>query len=411
MKFDVNLLDIVVVFINAIDRINPILKNHHRRVSVIAYYIGEAYGLKKNQLTSLVLAASLHDIGALTVKDSQELMVLDVINPEKHAEMGARMLKSFKPFDRIRQIVLNHHVNYENEKENSNETIPYEAFIIHLADRIEILTHNNTLALNQREYILKNIEPLSGSVFDPKLVEVFSKIAKKEFFWFEIDNLTINELVKKLDTDGFGLKKDYDTLDGLVATLSRVIDYKSKFTASHSIQVSHVAYRLACLMELDDETCWGIKIAGYLHDFGKIAIPSEILDKNGPLTHNEYNVIKTHPYYTYDMLSRITWLGDIVKWAAFHHERLNYSGYPRKPEPKELDVEVEIVIYADIFSALSEDRPYRRALNYKEIMSVIDKKFKSIVGEDVYDVLKENGEIIYKEIEEIDRKSKIDYEN
>ncbi len=151
MTENVKMKEVVLTFINAVDIVNPILKHHHRRVAVMAYHIGKAYGYRGKDLTCLIIAASLHDIGALTVKDQEELTKLDVLDPGPHERLGALMLSSFDPFKKVSKIIESHHVDYEKSKDKND--IPEESFIIHLADRIDILLDPNTMSINQTMHV------------------------------------------------------------------------------------------------------------------------------------------------------------------------------------------------------------------------------------------------------------------
>ena len=401
---NVNLKEIMMIFINSVDLINPILKHHHRRTAVIAYNLGMTMDLPPERLSNLVLAASLHDIGALTIKDVAMLKLLDVEDPEPHSKMGQAMLASFKPFEDISKIIRHHHAVYDESLD-----VPLESHILHLADRIDILTGEEKLSLNCKHRVMQAVADMKGSTFHPEVVEAFFMVGEKEYFWFEIDDLAMLDLLDRMDFQRFDIKKNRESLEGLVLTFSRVIDFKSPFTAAHSARVAHVACRLAQAMAMTDEVCWNIKLAAYLHDLGKIAVPSEIIAKKGALTLEEFNRMKSHPYYTYRILKHVSGFEELAEWAGSHHEKKDSSGYPRKPKASEMTVEVELIAYADIFSALSEDRPYRKTLPLEEVMAIIDNEFKEIVGNRVYPVLVVLAEDLYNEIQAIKENTELEY--
>ncbi len=398
MLKDVKMKEILTTFISAVDLINPILKNHHRRTAIIAYHIGMTYGLKPTALSNLVVAASLHDIGALTVEDSLALATLDVENPKPHAVLGAGMLSSYKAFQSISNIIRYHHVTMDeyNESRLTGNKIPTESCILHLSDRIEILLDNDELALNQVDQVMETISRLSDDLFCPDLVDVFKAVAKKEYFWFQIDDLSMQDVLGFVDIELICAENDMASLEELVYTLSRIIDYKCSFTASHSAGVAYVAYELAQYYGMSEEKSREIKVAGYLHDIGKIAVPSEIISKPGSLDTNEFNVIKSHPYYTRQILMHIKELEEIAEWAGAHHEKKDLSGYPRKPDEKELGVEVEIIAYADVFTALCEERPYREALSLNEVMCVLAKELVGKMGVRIFNLLSLHSKEIYE---------------
>jgi HD-GYP domain-containing protein (c-di-GMP phosphodiesterase class II) len=116
-----------------------------------------------------------------------------------------------------------------------------------------------------------------------------------------------------------------------------------------------------------------MKVAGYLHDIGKLAVPPEILEKPAKLTKEEFMVIKSHTYYTYRVLEPIGQFEAANQWAAFHHEHLSGNGYPFHLKAQDLPLGSRIMAVADVFTALTEDRPYRRGMGPKETVSILNE--------------------------------------
>jgi len=139
----------------------------------------------------------------------------------------------------------------------------------------------------------------------------------------------------------------------------RIIDFRSSFTALHSNGVAAIAERIAQLHGFTQEECTLLRIAGNLHDLGKLSVPRELLEKRQDLTPADHNIIKTHSYYTYQVLSPLRGFDSIRNWAAFHHERPDGSGYPFHVKDDAFDQGCRIVALADVFTALTENRPYR----------------------------------------------------
>lgn len=114
-----------------------------------------------------------------------------------------------------------------------------------------------------------------------------------------------------------------------------------------------------------------IQIAAYLHDLGKLAIPSEILEKRDKLTEDEWFIMRSHVYYTYQTLEPFEALGTINSWGALHQERLNGTGYPFGYKEDELPLGSRIIAVADVFTALTEHRPYRQGMEKKAALEVL----------------------------------------
>jgi HD-GYP domain-containing protein (c-di-GMP phosphodiesterase class II) len=134
-----------------------------------------------------------------------------------------------------------------------------------------------------------------------------------------------------------------------------------------------------------------MRIAGYLHDLGKLAVPLEILHKPAQLSKNEFNVVRHHTFYTYRILETIPSFHVISQWAAFHHERLDGFGYPFHLKAKDLPAGSQVMAVADIFTATAEDRPYRKGMTKNDTFRILDDMAKkSVINRDVVSVLKDN---------------------
>ena len=152
-----------------------------------------------------------------------------------------------------------------------------------------------------------------------------------------------------------------------------MIDFRSRFTATHSSGVAACASALSRLFGLTEMEIGLMEVAGNLHDLGKLAIPNSILNKQGKLTKEEFALMQQHTYFTYLILTTVGGIRNIAEWAAFHHERLDGSGYPFHVDAKKLDVKSRILAVADIFTALAEDRPYRPGMKKEDLLSVLRK--------------------------------------
>ena len=202
-------------FTKSVDLYNYLLKNHHRRVAVISFHIGKAYGLNEEQLSNLVITAALHDIGALTVSERDDVM-------------------------------------------------------------------------------------------------------------------------EKTISKSLTVELDMNLLEQFAYTIFKIIDCRSSFTISHSFSVSAVAYKIAEILNYSEEKKRELRVAGLLHDIGKIAIPSELIEKNGKLTPAERTNVQAH---------------------------------------------------AAIYTALSEDRPYRVRLSQEEISVILKEQLKEKHGKKIYHII------------------------
>ncbi len=388
MNKTLSIKNILISIIKSIDAFNDLLEGHHKRTSIIAYQLGNAYGLNKQQLFDLVLASSLHDIGALSVKDKRQLYEMDVENPEAHEIKGEQMLMGFKPFAKISKIIRHHHVKYSQVQSGklNQENIPIESYFICLADRIDVLLMRSGHGFDQHTEVIRDINNRFGDVFAPFLFDTFQQVAKSPEFWNTIEFSSFQDLLlHSFDDNVFDVGSG--DIEDLAIVFAKIIDYRSPWTTMHSQTVAQVAYHLAEIMQLPEEDCFNLKIAGYLHDIGKIAIPTELLDKTNKLTEMEFETIKNHAAYSALILSPIKDLEDILDLAANHHEKHDQSGYPLKMNVEKFTIQMEVLAFADIFSALTEDRPYRKHMNPDKMKSILATFTPEKLSEDVYKII------------------------
>jgi len=381
-----SLKELTVPMIKAIDSFNYLLKSHHRRTAIISYHIGKKLNLNDVELFELVVAAALHDIGALSVEERDSLIKEDVEDPTPHCIMGYHMLASFEAFKIIAQIIKHHHIKYSESADFKRGEVLFQSHVLHLADRVDILISTNDFIFNQKEKVIKNIQEKVTSTFHPEVFKAFEEVAKSDVFWIEINSLDIDQLFKKVNFV-IDYKLDVDNIINFALTLSRIIDFRSRFTTAHSYTVAHLAKLLGSYFDFSEERCKKLMVAGYLHDIGKIGIDPGIIEKKGPLTDGEFKIMKQHAYYTGQILNELNvseWFSEIVTWAERHHEKIDGSGYPFAINGKSLDQGVKILAYADIISALMEDRPYRKGLTLEAAFDIIREKISCSLSNDMF---------------------------
>ena len=164
-----------------------------------------------------------------------------------------------------------------------------------------------------------------------------------------------------------------DTIQQVARLIGMIIDFRSPFTAMHSVGVAASARTLARLAGMNAQECDMMEIAGSLHDLGKIRIPSEILEKPGKRTPEEFNVMKEHAFFTDLLLSHVSGFNLIREWAALHHEKLNGKGYPYHMRDGEIPFGAQIMAVADVFSAITEDRPYRKGMAEDRVKAILQE--------------------------------------
>jgi HD-GYP domain-containing protein (c-di-GMP phosphodiesterase class II) len=367
------LFDLAVCLSDAMDLVSSSLVNHHKQVAYISTSIAEEMGLGEDVQKDLILAGALHDIGALSLEERIDTLRFEITNPVSHTGMGSVLLKLFTPLASLAPIVKHHHVfwNRGRGEQHGDEEVPLAAHIIHCADRIAVLIEKDKDILSQERRIIGQILEQKDTMFHPKVVDGFVAAATKERFWLDAVSPTIYRMLRRR-TRLKTLMLTLEELKDLATFFSHIIDFRSSFTATHSCGVSASAEMLARLVGFSKRECEHMAIAGHVHDLGKLAVPREILEKPGSLTTEEFNVIRTHTYHTHRLLDTLDGFDTINQWASFHHERLDGKGYPFHHHGDVLPLGSRIMCVADVFTAISEDRPYRKGMGRSEVMSVIN---------------------------------------
>lgn len=373
-NFPLPLFDLVSCISGAVDLMSPLVANHHMRVASIASAIAERMGLPGDVQNDLLLAGALHDIGGFSQAERADLMRFEVESPHRHGHAGYVLLKEFAPFRRPAEYVRFHHVHWNGGRggEVEGEAVPPESHVLHLADRISVLVRPGEPTLPQVETIREMILEQTPERFVPGQVDAFLELSTRDSFWLD----AVSPMAGQILGRRAGLPRVALELEGLHSLgdlFRRLIDFRSRFTARHSMGVAASSSSLARVAGFGSDDVRLMEISGFFHDLGKLAIPSEILDKPDRLTAYEYDVIRSHAWHTYRILESAPALDTVRIWGALHQERLDGSGYPFGLKAGELPQESRLMAVADIFTALAERRPYRDEMPREEVVRYLER--------------------------------------
>jgi putative two-component system response regulator len=163
------------------------------------------------------------------------------------------------------------------------------------------------------------------------------------------------------------------TMEGIIQAMGLTVEIRDPYTSGHQKRVADIASAIATEMNLPKEQIKGIHMAGIVHDIGKIAVPSEILNKSGRISKHEFEIIKSHSQAGYDILKQINFPWPIAQIVYQHHERMDGSGYPQGLSDEDILLEARIMAVADVVEAMASHRPYRPALGVHKALEEIKR--------------------------------------
>ncbi|MBE0615984.1 MAG: PAS domain S-box protein [Burkholderiales bacterium] len=163
-----------------------------------------------------------------------------------------------------------------------------------------------------------------------------------------------------------------NAMESTLQAVSSVVELRDPYTAGHERRVGELAAAIGAEMGLPESTVKGLRLAGYVHDLGKISVPAEILSKPTRLAPMEYELIKNHPQSGFEVLKNVDFPWPVAQIILQHHERLDGSGYPRKLKGDEIILEARVMAVADVVEAMSSHRPYRPGIGLDAALAEIE---------------------------------------
>lgn len=282
------------------------------------------------------------------------------------ADIAARMRFSQTVQDGI--LSLDEHWNGSGQPQGlKGKQIPQIANIALLAQVVDVFH-----AESGHEAALSEAVARSGVWFDPELVEAFVTAQQAPDFWSTLTSADIEASVFAMKPAMQTAPVDEDYLDDVAAAFAEVVDAKSPYTADHSNRVTFYTDMIAEEIGLSSDHRRWLRRAALLHDLGKLAISNQILDKPGKLDAEEWAAIKMHPVHSEAILARAGAFAGIAPIAASHHERLDGKGYPYGLSGDEICLETRILTVADVFDALTAERPYRAAMPIAKALAILE---------------------------------------
>jgi HD-GYP domain-containing protein (c-di-GMP phosphodiesterase class II) len=290
---------------------------------------------------------------------------------KKHCEIGQRNVDALCFKTNVKDFILYHHERADGSgpfgiREGKG---PLEAEIITIADSIDAACHLQRLEHEGLSAIRDLIAKETGKHYGKTAAKTMLEILT----WPTVLSLKDNVIQQTASAALFPWTVDIqtETIFGLAGFAARIIDYKSVFTRLHSTQIANRAWFMGQHYRHEPQELAELYLAASLHDLGKLAVPSDILEKPGKLSGEEFEVIKKHVHLTWELLSDIEGFETICQWASNHHEKLDGSGYPFERKASELDFNSRLLACLDLYQAISEERPYHSGRNHKDTIKIL----------------------------------------
>lgn len=251
-------------------------------------------------------------------------------------------------------------IQYNDNQNKKNENFHVKDFMIDNSYRIKLIFHSKRKLSRER---ISQLNILSGFILS-------------------------SEIIKNL------LKKHGKFQFDLMLSMIKILEYYDKYTQGHSLRVAEISQKIAEELGLPQKDVLNAYWTGLVHDIGKVAISTNILNKEGRLTDEEYSIIKKHPIYGFEFLSTSDSLKDIAKFVLYHHERWDGKGYPEGLKGEDIPLISRIIAIADSWDAMTSKRAYREALSYEEALQEIvnnsGKQFDPNIVEVFLEIIEKN---------------------
>ncbi len=305
---------------------------------------------------------------------------------ETRCQRGADIVRRMRFSERVATAIL----DLDEHWNGGGQPIGLKGAAISLHARIALISqvadvfHTTAGADSARSEIRRR----SGTWFDPTLADAFDRLAVSTEFWATLASPDLNDtIIAMAPKEAQGVDDDY--LDDVAAAFANVVDSKSPFTNGHSERVALFTDMIAEQMGLPEAQRRYLKRVALLHDIGKLGVSNQILDKPGKPDDEEWKAIRQHPVLSEIILSKISAFADLSRIAGAHHERLDGKGYPRGIAGREICFETRIITTADIFDALTADRPYRAAMPVSVALGIMQRDVGTAIDPDCFAALVE----------------------
>lgn len=333
---------------------------HKRRVTLIAYRIAEYLKISKFGLNLILQAGLMHDIGLISgsskIETFRQIIDENFKQLSRHAVISSRIARYFNLHLDVSNAIGLHHTPAD-----TNHAVLGN--ILFLADNVEVSFRSltNPFAFDELYDFVAQKERL----FNKDMLNAFKVLSQKESFWYEMHEENLDrELIKIVNKHRMPVNSDF--VKRLAYFTAYYSDHMSLFYENYSVFVKNIAVSIGYKLSLSAED---LMLSSLFAHVGNAFLPTDLIDSPKQLNETEFNIIKSHPYYT-DVFLDMLEIGDKIKCPAVcHHENLSGSGYPFKVS--KFDKNTEVVRLSTVLAALLQDRPFRAAYNLDEAKDIL----------------------------------------
>lgn len=395
--------DLAIAFSKALDLAEGKEIGHAQRVCYIATSIADAIGIEEPSRSGIYFAGLLHDIGVTPASadlfraagvDEMAIFAPAPLAPradshrgasvfadreaiddaiESHGPLGADFARKLELGEECARAIEHHHERWDGTGYPvgfTGDETPLEARIIAVADAVEVLISENPNALVARRRVAQSLQELAGTMLDPAVVDTVLGLSRADSFWLGLYAEDLAETVRAL-SHNLDVRKSRKRVQRFAETIAELADLKRGHGSHHARLTAQHAERLANEIELDEATVELIRIGALLLDVGLLGVPARIMSKPDILSVTEMQLMRQHPSNSEQILQDLSGLEEVAQWVSRHHERPDGKGYPDMLEGDEIPLESRILAVADMWSALTSNRPHRSALGVPEAKQVL----------------------------------------
>lgn len=352
-----------MMFSRALDMISVVINNHHVDVGYITARLTEHLGIPKKVSEDLLVAALLHDVGAVPMNLHLETLEFES-SKVRHDYAGSLFIRTCPFLFDVAELVEYHHLLWSDVKNGGLESRRL-GHLICLTDRVDVLfakhCRDGRDISKSVGLVWEDLKRERGIAYCPEFVDGMGDLLHDGGFLEGLRHSGKALQKTKVMTE-FGVTLDLEKVTLFSRLFSLALDARSRFTATHSTGVAAVSAALARCAGWDEEHVRLVYLAGCLHDIGKLGVPNEFIEKPAKLTPEEYIVVREHAANSVRVLDNVPGLDPVGLWGALHHERMDGNGYPLGLTGVQLPVESRLMAVADVFTAITEDRPYRKGM-------------------------------------------------